>query len=131
MLVDTSVWIDYFNGHASQQADRLELAITDEEPIFIPGLVLTEILLGLKTDLEASKIADLLGAFDVVNEPNRSDYIEAAKIYRFCRSNGYTIRSTIECLIVQLCLRDNRSLLCKDRDFTNIAKCFPLRLICE
>lgn len=60
MLVDTSVWIDYFNGHASQQADRLALAITDEEPIFIPGLVLTEILLGLKTDLEASKIADLL-----------------------------------------------------------------------
>jgi len=100
MLVDTSVWIDYFNGHASQQADRLALAIADAEPIFIPGLVLTEILLGLKTDLEASKIADLLGAFDVVNEPNRSDYIEAAKIYRFCRSNGYTIRSTIDCLIV-------------------------------
>ncbi len=129
MLVDTSVWIDYFNGYASPQAERLAQAISDAESIVIPGLVLTEILLGLGTELEANKIADLLSVFDNVNEPDRTDYIEAAKIYRLCRSKGYTIRSTIDCMIVQLCLRDNRPLLCKDRDFTNIAKCFPLRLI--
>lgn len=129
MLVDTSVWIDYFNGHSSPQADRLAQALVEADSIVIPGIVLTEILLGLRTELEANKIADLLSIFDNIKEPDRADYIGAAKIYRFCRSKGYTIRSTIDCIIVQLCLRDNRPLLCKDRDFVNVAKFFPLRLI--
>lgn len=129
MLVDTSVWIDYFNGHASPQADCLAQAIADAEYIVIPGLVLTEILLGFKVEFDANKVADLLSVFDQASEASRADYIEAAKIYRLCRSKGYTIRSTIDCLIAQLCLRDKQSLLCKDRDFINIAKCVPLQLI--
>jgi predicted nucleic acid-binding protein len=129
MLVDTSVWIDYFNGHASSQANRLAVAIADGESIVIPGLVLTEILLGLRSETETNKIAGLLSVFDLLEEPNPADYIEAARIYRICRSKGYTIRSTIDCIIVQLCLRDNWSLLCKDRDFINIAKCLPLQLV--
>ena len=129
MLVDTSVWIDYFNGHASSQANRLAVAIADGESIVIPGLVLTEILLGLPSESESIKIAGLLSAFNLLNEPNPADYVEAARIYRLCRSKGYTIRSTIDCIIVQLCLRDNWPLLCKDRDFINIAKCLPLQLV--
>ena len=129
MLVDTSVWIDYFNGHDSSQANRLAVAIADGEAIVIPGLVLTEILLGLPSESESIKIAGLLSAFNLLNEPNPADYVVAARIYRLCRSKGYTIRSTIDCIIVQLCLRDNWPLLCKDRDFINIAKCLPLQLV--
>lgn len=129
MLVDTSVWIDFFNGHESKQVERLACAIAESEPISVPGVVLTEILLGLKYDAEAERISSLLNAFDAVAEPTRSDYIEAARIYRLCRAKGFTIRSTIDCLIAQLCLRDGMALLTKDRDFKAIADCLPLQLI--
>ncbi|MDZ7855898.1 PIN domain nuclease [Sphaerotilus sp.] len=129
MLVDTSVWIDFFNGHASAQAERLTAAIADGEPIALPGLVITEILLGLKSDAEAAKVLGLLDAFDAVAEPARSDYVAAARLYRQCRAKGFTIRSTIDCLIAQLCLRDGLVLLTKDRDFEAIAGCSALRLV--
>ncbi|MEQ1560231.1 MAG: PIN domain nuclease [Methyloglobulus sp.] len=129
MLIDTSVWIDYFNGHPSPQAERLATAIIDNETIALPGLVITEILLGLRTEADALTIQNLLEAFDTVNNPVHQDYLESARIYRTCRSKGFTIRSTIACVIAQLCLRDNLPLLSKHRDFKHISQCFPLRLI--
>lgn len=129
MLVDTSVWIDYFNGHPSPEANRLAQAISDNEAIALPGLVWTEILLGLSNETEAIKIANLLDAFETVPEPRQQDYLEAARIYRTCRNKGYTIRSTIDCIIAQLCLRDNLPLLSKDRDFKTISQWFSLTLV--
>lgn len=129
MLVDTSVWIDFFNGYQSRQAELLASVIAEAAPIVIPGVVLTEILLGLDNDAEAERISTLLDAFDTVAEPTRADYIEAARIYRLCRAKGFTVRSTIDCLIAQLCLRDDFALLTKDRDFKAIADCVPLQLI--
>jgi predicted nucleic acid-binding protein len=129
ILVDTSAWIDYFNGHSSSEAERLTQAIADNEPLVMPGIVLTEILLGLKTGAEATRIAELLGAFESAPESGRRDYLEAAHIYRACRSKGFTIRSTIDCLIAQICLRNGYRLLSKDRDFRTIAQHFPLSLI--
>jgi predicted nucleic acid-binding protein len=128
MMVDTSVWIDYFNGFRSLEAERLTTAIEEGEPISIPGLVLTEILLGLRSETEASRIADLLTAFDEVPDPDRTDYVAAASIYRLCRSKGKTIRSTIDCVIAQSCIRYGHSLLTKDRDFVAIAKSTLLSL---
>ncbi len=129
MLVDTSVWIDFFNGHQSKQAELLANAIEQAGSIVVPGIVLTEILLGLNNDAEAARISNLLDAFDVLAEPARVDYVEAARIYRLCRAKGYTVRSTIDCLIAQLCLRDDLTLLTKDRDFKAIANFLPLQLL--
>ena len=129
MIVDTSVWIDFFNGHLSSQAQRLTRAIEDNEPIGLPGLVLTEILLGLKNDAEAKRIAQLLEAFTDVPEPSRSDHMAAAALYRSCRAKGVAIRSTIDCVIAQLCLRDSQALLAKDRDFERIAEKTSLKLV--
>lgn len=70
----------------------------------------------------------MLDAFDPVPEPTKSDYVEAARLYRLCRSKGFTIRSTIDCVIASLCLRDDRALLTRDRDFEAIAKHSALRL---
>ena len=53
-------------------------------------------------------------------------HVAAAKLYRQCRAKGVTVRSTIDCLIAQLCIRDNLPLLAKDRDFTQMAKVVPL-----
>ena len=129
MLVDTSVWIDFFNGHPSSAANRLGQAIADGESITLPGVVITEILMGLKDDAEAVRIANLLRAFDQAAEFTSNDYEEAARLYRTCRSQGLTIRSTIDCLIAQIALRDGLPILSKDRDFKAIAACSPLQLI--
>jgi predicted nucleic acid-binding protein len=129
VIVDTSVWIDFFNGHPSPQAQRLARAIEDGEAIALPGLVYTEILLGLKNDAEAKRIAQLLQAFDWVAEPAQADYVQAAKLYRQCRAKGIPIRSTIDCVIAQLCLRDGLPLLAKDRDFDRITQHVALKLV--
>lgn len=129
MIVDTSVWVDFFNGHSSREADRLARAIADDEPVALPGLVLTEILLGLKSDQDAARISDLLDAFGWVEEASRSDCEAAAKLDRACRAKGVTIGSTIDCLIAQLCLRDDLPLLAKDRYFDAIARHCALRLV--
>ncbi len=128
MLVDTSVWIDYLNGYASRQSDHLAAAIVDNTPIVLCGVVLTEVLLGLP-DPEAKRIENLLEAFPLAPEFDRADYSAASHLYRTCRSNGITIRSTIDCLIAQICLKHNYSLLAKDRDFIQIARYFPLQLL--
>jgi predicted nucleic acid-binding protein len=127
MLVDTSVWIDYLNGYASSQADQLAQAITEDTPLVLCGVVLTEILLGLP-EAEANRIERLLQTFALTPEPERQDYCAAAHLYRTCRSKGITIRSVIDCLIAQICLKHNYTLLAKDRDFVQIARYFPLKL---
>jgi predicted nucleic acid-binding protein len=127
ILVDTSVWIDFFNGFDSAEAAHLRLCIADVRPLTIPGLVLTEILIGLRTEAEANRVARVLSAFDVTPELDSTDYQKAAELYRACRRHGRTIRSTIDCLIAQLCLRYSYELLAKDQDFDSIAEVFPLQ----
>jgi predicted nucleic acid-binding protein len=129
MLVDTSVWIDFFNGYPSAQADRLTAAIADGERIVLTGVVLTEILSGLKNESAAERIGGLLTAFEMAPELVTGDYYEAARIYRLGRMRGLTIRSTIDCLIARLCLREGLALLTKDRDFAAIAGYLQLRLV--
>jgi predicted nucleic acid-binding protein len=127
MLVDTSVWIDYLNGHASPQANQLAQALADESPILLCGVILTEILLGLP-DPEAHRIEQLLQVFPLLPESDRTDYCEAAQLYRTCRSNGITIRSVIDCLIAQICIKHHCPLLAKDRDFVHISRFCSLQL---
>lgn len=129
ILVDTSVWIDFFNGHDSAEAAQLRSLVIDGRPLVIPGVVLTEILVGVRTEAEAARVARTLSAFDSPPELDSSDYEKAAALYRLCRSQGLTIRSLIDCLIAQLCLRHNYELLSKDRDFARIAEVTPLKQV--
>lgn len=130
IIVDSSVWIDHFNGHASPEAEYLAklLAEGDDTRILVPGIILTEILSGLRSDPEARRIAYLMDGLDRTSELDWDDYRAAANIFRTCRSRGETIRSVIDCLIAQLCLHHGYRLLSRDRDFTKIAAHFPLML---
>jgi predicted nucleic acid-binding protein len=129
ILVDTSAWIDYFNNHGSVEADFLTLCIAEARPVVLAGLVLTETLLGLRNSAQADKVTRALSSFALAPELTRPDYEGAAAIYRACRDRGTTPRSTIDCLIVQLCLRHDYELLSRDRDFEMIARVFPLKRI--
>jgi predicted nucleic acid-binding protein len=128
ILVDTSVWIDHFNGYDSDQAAYLLLRIADASPLVIPGLVLTEILLGVRNESEAARMTRVMSAFDLAPEFDRQDYEQAAELYRACRTRGITPRSTSDCLIARLCLRYGYELLTKELDFEAISRCYPLRL---
>jgi predicted nucleic acid-binding protein len=128
ILVDTSVWIDYFNTYPSDEAAYLTLCIAEARDLVIPGLVLTEVLLGARSDTEATRISRVLSAFDLAPELERADYDQAARLYRACRARGITPRSAIDCLIAQLCLKQGYELLARDRDFTALAQISPLRL---
>ena len=129
ILVDTSVWIDHFNGYGSVEADFLTLCIAEARPIVLAGLVLTETLLGVRDGAQAARVARALLAFELTPEPTRSDYEQAAAIYRACRARGTTPRSSIDCLIAQICLRYDHELLSRDRDFDAIARIFPLQRV--
>jgi predicted nucleic acid-binding protein len=129
VFADTSVWVDFLRGTNSPEAQTLRRLIGGDETIVINGMVCAEILLGVKDDAEAARIGGLLDAFDYAAELSRADYAAAAKIYRDCRARGYTIRSTIDCLIARVCVRDGYVLLNKDRDFAAIAKVTPLKLL--
>ena len=129
ILVDTSVWIDYFNGFGSIEADFLTLCVGELRPVVLSGLVLTETLQGVRDAQQAEQARRMLSAFALAPELTRSDYEQAASIYRTCRAAGTTPRSAIDCLIAQLCLRDDYDLLTRDRDFDAIGRHFPLKRI--
>lgn len=128
MLVDSSVWIDLFNGHDSPEAAQLRSRIIDDDPLLVPGVVITEILVGVRSEADAERIERSLVPFDRAPQWDDTDYREAARIYRVCRASGATLRSAIDCLIAQTCLRYDFELLTKDRDFRVVARHFPLRL---
>jgi predicted nucleic acid-binding protein len=129
ILVDSSVWISFLNGANSAEAAFLAVSIAEDRPLIIPGLVRTEVLSGAPTEADALRLSQSLSAYPLVPEPTPADYERAAGIYRTCRTRGYAIRSAIDCMIAQLCLRDGYELLAKDRDFDAIGNAFPLRRV--
>ncbi|MBS0366270.1 MAG: PIN domain nuclease [Proteobacteria bacterium] len=129
ILVDSSVWIDHFRGDRTLQTDYLALCLAEANVVVLSGLVVTEILQGMRDDAQAEPVKAHLARLEMAPELGRSDYEAAATIYRTCRVRGFTPRSTIDCLIAQQCLREGYTLLACDRDFSVIARFFPLRLV--
>jgi predicted nucleic acid-binding protein len=128
ILVDTSVWIDFFADRSTTGVLLLESFISDHEDICICGLILTEILQGIKDDGEYLKTKNLFRELRYLGFSDESFY-SAAEIYRKIRSKGITIRNTVDCLIAAVAIENNARLLHNDRDFDFIAQHFPLRII--
>lgn len=129
MMVDSSVWIDLLRGTASAEADLLRHALRDSFPIEISGVILTEVLQGVRTEDEAATVARTMQAFPVIGDLEVEDYRQAAAIFRACFARGANLRSSIDCVIAQACLRHDLELLTRDRDFLSIADVVPLRLV--
>lgn len=122
VLVDTSVWVDFFNGHPSREAEVLATLIREEADLVTCGLVVSEVLQGLRRAKSLSTIESHFREMDWLT-PNEPDtYIEAADLFRRLRSRGLTIRSTIDCVIANLAARNDALLLSKDRDLTLIVE---------
>jgi len=116
ILVDSSVWIDYFRGASTPQTDALD-GMLGSEPIAIGDLILTEVLQGFGTDRDFNVAKKLLTSLSVIDLDGRAVAIQAARNSRALRSLGITIRKTIDTVIATRCIEDNYHLLYSDRDF--------------
>lgn len=128
IVVDTSVWADHFNGRLTAKVLRLRQALTDEETLLLPDLVLTEVLQGIRKDDSFEQIRQELIRF---SRPSLGleTYVEAARLYRRLRANGLTIRGTVDCIIAQICIEIGAALLGSDGDFEQIARHSMLTLV--
>ena len=127
ILVDTSVWIDFLKGVNSRHRRTLHRLLEDEEDLSLTGIVLTEILQGIREDKDFKTVKETLLEFPIYQPKGTETYLKAAEIYRQCRKKGKTVRKTVDCIIAAICLENNLTLLHKDSDFTRIQSCVPLR----
>ena len=128
ILVDTSVWIDFFRGVESWETARLAGALKANEDIAICGPVLMEIRQGIASDKGVKDIQRRLSPL-VYLATLRKTYCHAADIYRAARAKGKTIRKTIDCLIAACAIEHRAGLLQRDKDFTVIARLSNLELL--
>jgi predicted nucleic acid-binding protein len=116
ILVDSSVWIDYFRGTATSQTDALDLWL-GHETIATGDLILVEVLQGFRKDLDFSRAKKLLTSLTVIDLAGQAMAIQAARNFRILRSLGVTVRKTIDTVIATRCIEQNYELLYCDKDF--------------
>lgn len=128
ILIDTSAFIEFLNHTGSPFDREIEFLLSNDEDIAIAGIIMTEILQGIKDDREMNEIKKSLMAFPVFSLKGIDSYIAAAGLYRKCRKKGITIRSTIDLFIAQIAIENDLTLLHNDNDFKHIAKVCNLEI---
>jgi len=126
VLVDTSVFIDFFKGSQSEGVRKLENLIIQQTPFGITELIYLELLQGSKNQREFELLKDFLSTqnFYYLKNGNKS-YEEAAYLYTCARNKGFTIRSTVDVIIAQIAIENHLFLLHQDRDFSRLAEIEP------
>ena len=116
IVVDSSVWVDFFNGTATPQVERLD-ALLGVTPVAIGDLILVEVLQGFRHDRDVATARQLFRSLPVVEMLGRSNATKAAENVRVLRRQGVTVRRTIDAIIATACIEANLPLLFSDRDF--------------
>ena len=128
ILVDSSVWIDYFRGAVTPQTEKLD-SLLGQQPLAIGDLILTEVLQGFDDERDFNVARKLLTSFMVVELGGQEIAVQAAKNFRALRRLGITVRKTIDTVIATRCIEDGYDLLHADRDFDPFAKHLGLRTV--
>jgi predicted nucleic acid-binding protein len=130
IVVDTSVWIDFFAGRdTAAVASLLDRLDADDDVLALTDVILTEILQGLRSGRQVQRVEERLAVFDVLRLEGLADFRRAAALYRSARQRGITIRRTSDCLIASVCVRERVSLLHCDKDFDHLARVTDLRVV--
>ncbi|MFA5907912.1 MAG: PIN domain nuclease [Vicinamibacterales bacterium] len=128
VIVDTTVWIDYFNGTDNAETNWLELRL-DQDRLGLTTIILSEILQGIRDEKTAVLVeADLL-QFAIFEASSRTLAVQAARNYRTLRRRGKTVRKTIDVLIATFCIEEQHSLLHRDRDFDAFEELLGLSVV--
>ena len=128
VLVDSSVWIAYFNGQPAPEADLLD-TLLGSEPVAIGDLILAEVLQGFRTDSDYRTARELLGELPTFEILGRRRAVAAAENHRALRKRGITVRKTTDTLIATFCISEGIPLLYADRDFDPFARHLGLRSV--
>ena len=125
ILVDSSVWIDFFRSSPGRAGAELRRMIEEAEPCAVTGIVVAEVLQGLTRD--ARRIEQYLRQWEMLEPRGFETYRQAAAIYRAARAQGVT-PTTIDTLITAIALEHNASVFSLDQDFSKIARITRLAL---
>ncbi len=131
IIVDSSVWIDFFNKNPTSKTEHLKyllLNISWSSPVIILPLIMQEILQGIEEDNNYITVKENLQGFDCLHYDSYKISINAADLYRLLRKKGITVRKANDCLIAAICIDHKIPLLHNDKDFDNIAKHTSLKI---
>lgn len=128
MLVDSTIWIDYFNGQITPHTDYLDRVLSDQI-VLVGDLILAEVLQGYRHEGEFEKARQALGRFTQVSLVDPLLAVQSARNYRSLRSTGVTVRKTIDCLIATYCIEKDHTLLHNDRDFDGFEQHLGLKVV--
>ncbi len=125
ILVDSSVWIDFLSSRPGPGGEELRRLIEDGAPVAITGVIVTEILQGLKRDIK--RIENYLSLFDLLEARGFETYRNAAALFRTARSQGLSLTTT-DALIATIAVENGATIFSLDRDFVRVAHMlgFPL-----
>lgn len=126
ILVDSSVWIDYFRGTATPEAELLD-GLLGTEPVATGDLILAEVLQGFVSDRDFNQARKLMMNLGIVNLGGEDIAVQAARNFRVLRSLGVTVRKTIDTVIATRCIESRLPLLYSDRDFDPFVEHLGLR----
>jgi predicted nucleic acid-binding protein len=128
VLVDTTVWIDFFAGRDESHVMTFQELIESEEDLSLCGVILAEALQGIRSDADFIITRQYFG--DLIFLPMRqTTFVQAAEIYRSLRKKGVTIRKPVDCMIASVAIEYDIHLLHNDRDFNHISKHTKLRIL--
>jgi predicted nucleic acid-binding protein len=128
ILVDSSVWIDYFRGTATAEVEVLD-ALLVSEPLAIGDLILAEVLQGFTRDRDFNRARRMLSACQLVVIGGEQVAVEAARNFRRLRALGITVRKTVDTMIATRCIASDLELLHADRDFLPFVEHLGLRQV--
>ncbi len=126
IVVDSSVWIDYFNGTESAAAERLDglLGVTR---LAVGDIILAEVLQGFRDDAQYKLARQTMIALPVFEMLGQTMAIRSAENYRSLRERGITIRKTLDVIIATYCIEHDHSLLFEDKDFLPFVRYLGLK----
>ena len=128
IIVDSTVWIAYFNGLENPETDYLHTMV-DKMPILIGDLILAEVLQGFRVDLDFEKARRTLGKYIQVEMVSPALALQSARNYRLLRRKRITVRKTIDSLIATYCIENEHDLLHSDSDFDGYEKYLGLKVV--
>ena len=128
LIVDSTVWVDYFNGVRNAQTDYLN-QIVDKTPILIGDLILAEVLQGFRDDADFETARRIFAKFTRIEMVTPDLAVQSARNYRLLRRKGITVRKTIDSLIATYCIENEHDLLQTDSDFDGYEKHLGLSII--
>jgi predicted nucleic acid-binding protein len=128
-LVDSSVWVDYFNGRATRETDFLDARL-GTEPVALGDLILTKVLQGFRSDAHYEAAKDQLSALTIYELLDVPLAIQTAANYRSLRKRGVTVRKTSDAIIATFCISRRLPLLYSDRDFDPFVEHLRLKSAC-